>query len=157
MNTYQIIRRIKAGFSTMSTNSSHLNRTSLSPESIFPRIPTNKPCTPPKSNMQCVLQTRCGEGGYRLSAIKLTTENSAAEAVGRDRCQSRTRVPAASHPTPPSPPEPLTFVSNNLPLLDFWLPLMFAQITQKTKTNQKKKAQGICMTLISGACQHILR
>lgn len=50
--------------------------------------------------------------------------------------------------------EPSTFVSNILPPFDFWLPLMFAQKTHK-KTPQK--TQEICMTLISGACQHILR
>lgn len=49
--------------------------------------------------------------------------------------------------------EPSTFVSNILPLFDFWLPLMFAQKTQKNPP----KTQEICMTLISGACQHILR
>lgn len=100
---------IKAGNSTISTNTSGSNWTSPYAESIFPRIPTNKPCTPPKSNMlwlnifplRYVLQTHSGEGGYRLSAIKFTTTTL-------QKWSTRTGVRVgpewlrASHLTPPS-------------------------------------------------------
>lgn len=42
------------------------------------------------------LQTPSGECGY-----KFTADNNAAEVVDQDRCQSRIRVAAASHLTPP--------------------------------------------------------